>query len=134
MDFDDNISARNSFCLFTSCEYIQYPPHRCCSYVGVTERRAIELEALSCGAGVPGDEEGYVVKMTDGDPSPPYLIQPGTNVRLFSDYDGSERRLGESPLTSPPTSTTLSLLGTSIAVAGCSEASATDTSCDEPIS
>lgn len=52
-----------------------------------------------------------MVKMTDGDPSPPYLIQPGTNVRLFSDYDGSERRLGESPLTSPPTSTTLSFLG-----------------------
>ena len=48
------------------------------------------------GAGVPGDEEGYVVAMSDGDPSPPYLIEPGTNVRLFSDYDGSERRLGES--------------------------------------
>ncbi|EIE18154.1 hypothetical protein COCSUDRAFT_68383 [Coccomyxa subellipsoidea C-169] len=44
--------------------------------------------------GVPGDEEGYVVKMTDGEPSPPYLIAPGTNVRLFSDYDGAERRLG----------------------------------------
>lgn len=40
-----------------------------------------------------------MVKMTDGDPSPPYLIAPGTKVRLFSDYDGSERRLGESPLT-----------------------------------
>jgi len=42
--------------------------------------------------------------MSDGDPSPPYLIQPGTNVRLFSDYDGAERRLGESPLTSSATS------------------------------
>lgn len=42
--------------------------------------------------------------MTDGDPSPPYLIEPGTNVRLFSDYDGAERRLGESPLTSSATS------------------------------
>ncbi len=42
------------------------------------------------------------MKMTDGEPSPPYLIAPGTNVRLFSDYDGAERRLGESPLTSSP--------------------------------
>ena len=50
------------------------------------------------------------MKMTDGDPSPPYLIEPGTNVRLFSDYDGAERRLGESPLTSPPSSANLSLL------------------------
>ena len=45
-------------------------------------------------AGVPGDEEGYVVAMTDGEPSPAYTIQPGTNVRLISDYDASIRRLG----------------------------------------
>lgn len=49
-----------------------------------------------CVAGVPGNELGYVVKMTDDDPSPPYAIEPGTRVRLISDYDGSERRLGES--------------------------------------
>ena len=46
-------------------------------------------------AGVPGNEEGYVVKMTDGDPSPPYLVVPGTRVRLVSDYSAAERRLGE---------------------------------------
>lgn len=46
-------------------------------------------------AGVPGNEEGYVVKMTDGDPSPPYLVEPGTRVRLVSDYSAAERRLGE---------------------------------------
>ena len=46
-------------------------------------------------AGVPGNEEGYVVKMTDGDPSPPYLVEPGTRVRLVSDYSAAERRLGK---------------------------------------
>ena len=48
-------------------------------------------------AGVPGNEDGYVVKMTDGDPSPPYLVEPGTRVRLVSDYSAAERRLGEYP-------------------------------------
>ena len=53
------------------------------------------------GAGVPGNEEGYVVKMTDGDPSPPYVVEPGTRVRLVSDYSAAERRLGESRTTCP---------------------------------
>ncbi len=44
---------------------------------------------------MPGNEDGYVVKMTDGDPSPPYVVQPGTRVRLVSDYSAAERRLGE---------------------------------------
>jgi hypothetical protein len=49
--------------------------------------------AVAC-SGVPGDEAGYVVAMTDGEPSPAYTIQPGTNVRLISDYAGDVRRLG----------------------------------------
>ncbi|CAL5223582.1 g6118 [Coccomyxa viridis] len=58
-----------------------------------------ELICKSCPVygtepGVPGNEEGYVVKMTDGDPSPPYLVEPGTRVRLVSDYSAAERRLG----------------------------------------
>ena len=35
-----------------------------------------------------------MVAMTDGEPSPAYTIQPGTNIRLVSDYDASIRRLG----------------------------------------
>lgn len=35
------------------------------------------------------------MKMTDGDPSPPYVVEPGTRVRLVSDYSAAERRLGE---------------------------------------
>lgn len=52
---------------------------------------------LCVGAGEPGNEDGYVVKMTDGDPSPPYRVEPGTRVRLVSDYSAAERRLGEHP-------------------------------------
>ena len=33
--------------------------------------------------------------MTDGDPSPPYIVEPGTRIRLVSDYSAAERRLGE---------------------------------------
>ena len=44
---------------------------------------------------MPGNEDGYVVKMTDGDPSPPYVVEPGTRIRLVSDYSAAERRLGE---------------------------------------
>ena len=35
------------------------------------------------------------MKMTDGDPSPPYVVEPGTRIRLVSDYSAAERRLGE---------------------------------------
>ena len=49
--------------------------------------------SVAC-SGVAGDEDGYVVAMTDGEPSPPYVLQPGTRVRLVSDYSASERRLG----------------------------------------
>lgn len=30
----------------------------------------------------PGDESGYVVKIQDDDLTPPYHIEPGTNVRI----------------------------------------------------
>lgn len=52
------------------------------------------LSFLAAWSGVAGDEDGYVVAMTDGEPSPPYVLQPGTRVRLVSDYSASERRLG----------------------------------------
>ena len=41
----------------------------------------------------PGNEDGYVVKMTDDDLSPPYEIAPGTRVRLESLYEGDNRLL-----------------------------------------
>ena len=44
--------------------------------------------------GEPGNEAGYVVKMTDEVLSPPYKIAPGTRVRLESAYLGTERRTG----------------------------------------
>ena len=48
----------------------------------------------SACADQPGNEAGYVVKMTDDNVSPPYKIAPGTRVRLESAYDGNTRRLG----------------------------------------
>lgn len=47
----------------------------------------------SLGADEPGNEDGYVVKMTDDDLSPPYKIAPGTRVRLESLYEGDNRLL-----------------------------------------
>ncbi|KAK9842080.1 hypothetical protein WJX81_007607 [Elliptochloris bilobata] len=49
---------------------------------------------LGTQEGQPGNEAGYVVKMTDDNVSPPYKILPGTRVRLESMYDGNTRRLG----------------------------------------
>ena len=51
---------------------------------------------LDCCAftGEPGNEAGYVVRMTDEVLSPPYKIAPGTRVRLESAYLGTERRTG----------------------------------------
>lgn len=45
-------------------------------------------------AGQPGNEKGYVVKMTDQLLDPPYKVSPGTRVRIESAYVGDERRLG----------------------------------------
>ena len=42
----------------------------------------------------PGNEAGYVVKMTDDTLERPYKIAPGTRVRLESAYEGDVRRLG----------------------------------------
>ncbi len=44
----------------------------------------------------PGNEDGYVVKMTDDDLETPYKIAPGTPVRLESLYEGDNRLLGAS--------------------------------------
>jgi len=48
-------------------------------------------------AGEPGNEAGYVVKMTDDTLEKPYKIAPGTRVRVESAYDGNTRRLGARP-------------------------------------
>ena len=45
-------------------------------------------------AGEPGNEAGYVVKIQDDNLSPPYTLQPGGKIRLVSEYDASQRRLG----------------------------------------
>ena len=50
-------------------------------------------------AGEPGNEAGYVVKMTDDTLEKPYKIAPGTRVRVESAYDGNTRRLGAAPRT-----------------------------------
>ncbi len=31
---------------------------------------------------IPGQEDGYVVKIADDDLTPPYVIQPGTRIRV----------------------------------------------------
>ena len=54
---------------------------------------ALSIGVLPC-AGEPGNEAGYVVKMTEDNLSPPYRIAPGTRVRIESAYLGTERRLG----------------------------------------
>lgn len=62
--------------------------------------RSIQGQHIQCwqltaslGADEPGNEDGYVVKMTDDDLSPPYKIAPGTRVRLESLYEGDNRLL-----------------------------------------
>lgn len=42
----------------------------------------------------PGNELGYVVAIKDDDLSPPYKIEPGTEIRVESVYDASQPRLG----------------------------------------
>ena len=54
----------------------------------------IEAVGSSGLAGQPGNEAGYVVKMTDEVLNPPYKISPGTPIRIESAYQGSKRRLG----------------------------------------
>ncbi len=54
----------------------------------------LQLMLLPHHAGMPGNEKGYVVKMTDEVLSPPYVIKPGTKVRIESAYDGTQRRTG----------------------------------------
>lgn len=51
----------------------------------------------------PGNEDGYVVKMTDDDLAPPYNIAPGTRVRLESLYEGDNRLLVRSVAHQPAT-------------------------------
>ncbi|KAK9842004.1 hypothetical protein WJX81_003725 [Elliptochloris bilobata] len=58
-----------------------------------------ELICRSCPVygtekGEPGNEDGYVVKMTDDDLATPYKIAPGTRVRLESLYQNDKRLLG----------------------------------------
>lgn len=43
---------------------------------------------------VPGDEEGYLVKMSEAVRETPLHIQPGTNVTIESDYDASVDHFG----------------------------------------
>jgi hypothetical protein len=45
-------------------------------------------------AGQPGNELGYVVRELDDEVVPPYKVQPGTHVRIVSQYDASKKRLG----------------------------------------
>lgn len=54
----------------------------------------LHLIVLPRHAGVAGNEKGYVVKMTDDVLSPPYVIKPGTKVRIESAYDGTQHRTG----------------------------------------
>lgn len=49
---------------------------------------------LPARADEPGNEGGYLVKMTDDTLETPYKIAPGTRVRVESAYDGNTRRLG----------------------------------------
>ena len=50
-------------------------------------------DQASVAADEPGNEDGYVVKMTDDDLATPYKIAPGTRVRLESLYEGDNRLL-----------------------------------------
>lgn len=43
----------------------------------------------------PGQEHGYLVKMTDDTMDPPYPLEPGQNVTLVSRYDSSVDHYGE---------------------------------------
>ncbi len=45
-------------------------------------------------AGQPGNEQGFIVQIKADDVEPPYVIQPGTVVRLVAEYDSREDRLG----------------------------------------
>ena len=42
----------------------------------------------------PGQEHGYLVKMTDDTVLPPYQLRPGQNVTLVSRYDSSVDHFG----------------------------------------
>ena len=53
---------------------------------------SLQSKPRSAHAGVAGDEEGYVVRITDDEVD--YTVQPGTRIRMESDYSGEERRLG----------------------------------------
>ena len=43
---------------------------------------------------VPGNEQGYLVKMSEAVTETPKLIMPGTNVTIESDYDASTDHFG----------------------------------------
>ena len=49
---------------------------------------------LFANAADPGQEHGYLVKMTDDTIIPPYQLQPGQNVTLVSRYDSSVDHFG----------------------------------------
>lgn len=60
--------------------------------------RIILMGNLLLPSGVPGDEKGFVVAMLDDDlwtdgRTPP-VLQPGTRIRITSQYDASQKRLG----------------------------------------
>ena len=54
----------------------------------------MQQEDLCPVAADPGQEHGYLVKMTDDTIIPPYQLQPGQNVTLVSRYDSSVDHFG----------------------------------------
>ena len=60
------------------CDYVESDPHLlCCAF-----------------AADPGEEHGYVVKLTDDTLDPPYPMKPGQAIRLSVTYDSTTDHFG----------------------------------------
>lgn len=45
-------------------------------------------------ADTPGEEKGYVVRLTDDTLDPPYMLKPGQDITIVSHYDSTENHYG----------------------------------------
>ena len=70
--------------LVVRCSSHQHFGGACITMINLDKNMTIceSCPVLGTNPGVPGNEEGYVVRIADDDLLPPYLIEPGTRIRV----------------------------------------------------